>query len=74
LVADPERVAKEVLAFCGLPWEPGCVAIEQRTSAVSTASVVQVREPIHQRSLGQWKRYEQQLEPLRRTLDEARSL
>lgn len=69
LVADPERVAKELLAFCGLPWEPGCVAIEQRTSAVSTASVVQVREPIHQRSLGQWKRYEQQLQPLRRLLE-----
>lgn len=74
LVADPERVAREVLDFCGLPWEPGCVAIERNTSAVATASTVQVREPIHQRSLGQWKRYERELEPLRRALDEAGTL
>lgn len=65
---DPERVAREALDFCGLAWEPACVAIEERTSAVATASTVQVREPIHQRSLGQWKRYEQWLEPLRQAL------
>ncbi len=68
LVADPERIAREVLEFCGLPWEPACVAIEERLSAVATASTVQVREPIHQRSLGQWKRYEQWLETLRQAL------
>lgn len=70
LVVDPERVAREVLAFCGLPWEPGCVRVEQRSSASSTASTVQVREPIHARNVAQWKRYERQLEPLRRLLGE----
>jgi hypothetical protein len=29
---------------------------------------VQVREPAHTRSVGRWRRYEAQLEPLRRTL------
>ncbi|MCL1635807.1 hypothetical protein M2650_14350 [Luteimonas sp. SX5] len=63
-------VARELLDFCGLSWEPSCVAIERNTSAVATASTVQVREPIHQRSVGQWKRYERELEPLRRALRE----
>lgn len=70
LVADPERVARQVLAFCGLEWEPGCVAIEARRDASSTASTVQVREPIHARNVAQWRRYAAQLEPLRRLLGE----
>lgn len=71
LVADPERVAREVLAFCGLEWEPGCVAIEDRHDASSTASTVQVREPIHVRNVAQWRRHAAQLEPLRRLLGDA---
>ncbi len=70
LVADPQRVAREVLAFCGLPWEPGLVAIEARTGAVATASSVQMREPIHRRFIGQWRQYEARLQPMRRQLEE----
>lgn len=68
LVADPERVAREVLNFCDLAWDPSVVAIETRTGAVATASSVQMREPIHQRFIGQWRRYEDQLQPLRQAL------
>jgi len=68
LVADPERVARRVLAHCGLPWEPGCIAIERRESASMTASSVQVREPIQGRYVGQWQRYARQLQPLRELL------
>ncbi|KAF1717657.1 sulfotransferase family protein [Pseudoxanthomonas yeongjuensis] len=69
LVAEPERVAREVLDFCGLAWDPSVVAIEARTGAVATASSVQMREPIHQRFIGQWRRYEDWLQPLRQTLE-----
>ena len=68
LVADPERVARQVLEFCGLAWEPSVVAIESRSGAVATASSVQMREPIHQRFIGQWRRYEDRLQPLRQAL------
>jgi hypothetical protein len=44
------------------------VAIEARTGAVATASSVQMREPIHQRFIGQWRRYEDRLQPLRQAL------
>jgi hypothetical protein len=68
LVADPAAVTREVLEFCGLPWQEGLEAIEKRTDAVSTASAIQVREPIHGRFLQQWRRYEAHLGPLRQRL------
>lgn len=71
LVSEPALVAREVLAFCGLPWDPSVVAIEARQGVVATASMVQVREGIHQRYVGQWQRYARQLEPLRARLAEA---
>ena len=68
LVADPERTARAVLAHCGLPWDPDCIAIERRAAASMTASSVQVREPIQSRYVGQWQRYARQLQPLRELL------
>lgn len=68
LVAEPEAVAREVLAFCGLPWESAVVAPQERRAAVATASAAQVREPIHTRFVGQWRRYEAHLQPLREQL------
>jgi hypothetical protein len=70
LVADPERVMRGVLSYCGIPWEAACIDVASRTSAVSTASSAQVREAVHSRFIGQWKRYERQLQPLRMLLSE----
>lgn len=64
LVADPEHMARKVLHFCGLPWVPAVTAIETRKGVVATASTTQVREAIHQRYVGQWRRYEFYLQPL----------
>ena len=36
---------------------------------MTTASAVQVRQPVHTRSIGRWRRYERQLEPMRRVLE-----
>jgi tetratricopeptide (TPR) repeat protein len=68
LVTDPEAAARAVLGHCGLDWEPAVLAIEARTDAVATASAAQVREPIHRRFLGQWRKYEGPLQPLRQAL------
>ena len=68
LVTEPTRVAREVLEFCGLSPDPGVVDIAGRGGTVSTASAVQVREPVHARYLEQWRRYETQLAPLRERL------
>lgn len=66
--ADLEPNVRRLLAFLDLPFEEACVSFHSQASAVSTASAVQVREPAHTRSVGRWKRYERQLEPMREAL------
>ena len=70
LVSEPERVAREVLDFCGLPWEDGCVELDRNTTPVATLSSQQVREPIHQRARDEWRRYERQLQSLRAAISD----
>ena len=63
-VADLEAVARRLVAWCGLEWEPACLAFHQGKQPVRTASVAQVRQPLYTRSVGRWKRYERSLGPL----------
>ena len=63
-VSDLEPNARRLIDFLGLPWEDECLRFHEQKNAVSTASAVQVREPVHTRSVGRWRRYEKQLEPM----------
>ncbi|MGO8747526.1 MAG: tetratricopeptide repeat protein [Thermoguttaceae bacterium] len=63
-VADLEGVARRLVAWCGLAWEPGCLTFHQGKRPVRTASVTQVRQPIYTTSVARWKHYEQCLAPL----------
>jgi hypothetical protein len=63
-VADLEGVARRLVAWCGLEWEPGCLAFHEGKRPVRTASVSQVRQPIYKRSVARWKHYEGSLGPL----------
>jgi tetratricopeptide (TPR) repeat protein len=60
-VADLEGVARRLVAFCGLEWEPACLAFHQSKRPVRTASVSQVRQPVYTGSVARWKHYEQAL-------------
>ena len=71
LVRAPEAAARRVLDFCGLAWDPDVLAMGPRTSSGATASAAQVREPIHARYVGQWRRYAHHLQPMQTALDEA---
>ncbi|HJW46059.1 MAG TPA: sulfotransferase [Lysobacter sp.] len=64
LVTAPEDTAREVMAFCGLPYQAGCTDLALNVAPVATLSSPQVREGIHARGIAQWKRYERQLQPL----------
>lgn len=68
LVSEPEQAIRRLIEFVGLPWSDACLAPHQTQRAVSTASNVQVREPIYRRSLDRASRFETHLEPLRRAL------
>lgn len=64
LVDDPERVAREVFAHCGLEFEAGALDIDRNRGVVSTASAAQVRGGIRRDYKAAWKPYEKQLQPL----------
>lgn len=64
LIDDPETVTARVLAFCGLPHEPGCSDILTNRAPVSTLSTAQVREGIHRRTLAAWRRYAEGMQSL----------
>ncbi len=66
-----EPGVRELLAYLGLPFEEACLQFHRQTAAVSTASAVQVREPVHSRSVGRWKRYRERLQPMLETLEKA---
>ena len=68
LARDPEGEGRRVLEYCGLAWEPACLDAADNARPVNTASSAQVREPIHQRGIGAWRRYQAGLEPLRAQL------
>ncbi len=63
-VADPTTELRRILGELQLDWDPGCLDFHQRPSAVKTASVWQVRQPVHQKSRQRWLPYRRQLAPL----------
>ena len=69
-VADLEGVARRLVAWCGLAWEPKCLEFHKAKRPVGTASAVQVRQPVFKTSAGRWMHYEQALGPLFARLDE----
>ncbi|GAB3385840.1 tetratricopeptide repeat-containing sulfotransferase family protein [Lysobacter fragariae] len=71
IVDAQEASTRRLLEFCGLPWDEDCLRFEQNQAPVSTASAVQVREPIYRSALQRWKQYESQLAGLRVLLESA---
>ena len=71
LVREQEARTRELLGFCGLPWQEACLRFDENTAPVATASALQVREPMSLNSIGRWKNYEPQLASLRRLLEGA---
>lgn len=65
MLADPEGKIRELLAFCGLPFEPGCLEFHKTHRTVrSTPSAGQVRQPLQQNT-SRAARYGALLDPLR---------
>jgi len=69
LVEEPEPMIASILEYCGLPWHDRCLQPHTLERRVSTASFDQVRQPIHTRSIGRWRRYENYLGEMKLGLD-----
>jgi tetratricopeptide (TPR) repeat protein len=68
MVADPEGQVRRLLDYCGLPFEPSCLAFYENDRAVRTASSEQVRRPIFADAVDHWRHYEPWLDPLKAAL------
>ncbi len=70
LVEDTDVIVRSLLAHCGLPFEESCLRFFENRRPVRTASSEQVRQPIYNKSVAHWKRFESHLAPLIDTLGE----
>lgn len=68
LVTSPETMSRQLVNFCGLPWNDACLSPHQNERHVLTPSQTQVREPVYQHSRGRWRLYEAHLSELERGL------
>jgi len=64
LAAQPDVEARRVQAYLGLPEVEGVTDILANKTITTTASTLQLRQPIHTRNIAGWKRYARGLAPL----------
>ncbi|MCP4024571.1 MAG: tetratricopeptide repeat protein [Desulfobacteraceae bacterium] len=68
LVSNQEEETRKLLEFCSLPWDDGCLSFYKTQRPVATASSCQVRQPVYKDSIQLWKRYEDNLSPLKKAI------
>lgn len=61
LVADQLKETRRLLDFCDLEQQDACIHFHRNSSPTTTASAVQVRRPLYDSSVAQWRRYAPQL-------------
>jgi tetratricopeptide (TPR) repeat protein len=71
LVHDVKAEARRLVEFCDLEWQAECLTYYESDEASTTASTVQVRKPVYQSSVGKWREYEEQLQPVAKILKDA---
>jgi tetratricopeptide (TPR) repeat protein len=68
LVTHQEAVSRQMLQHCGLAWEDTCLSFHDQKAAVTTASATQVRQAMYSSSVGKWRHFEAELQPLNAAL------
>lgn len=69
LVADVDLQSREIAAFAGLGWVPEMAEPGKTSTPVLTLSAGQIRQAVHQRSVGAWKEHRDMLTPFIQKLD-----
>ena len=64
LVADQAGETERLMAAIGLPMESGQLRFHERAGVSPTPSYAQVREPLNERSIGRWRHYATELQPV----------
>ena len=64
LVTNPIHQIKALIFWLGWEWDDLYLSPHLNSRSVLTASSVQVRSPIHSKSIGVWKNYIEMLQPV----------
>jgi tetratricopeptide (TPR) repeat protein len=68
VVHDLESQVRRMLDFCGLEFEESCLNFHETERSIRTPSSEQVRQPIFDTALEQWRQFEPWLSPLKKAL------
>lgn len=71
-VTNFEEQARMLIDYVGLEWNDACLSPHKQERSILTASKAQVRKPVYKTSIEAWKRYEEQLMPLKDMIEEYR--
>jgi hypothetical protein len=71
VVKDLEKESRQLLDYCDLEWQAQCLKFHENKEASTTASTAQIRRPVYQSSIGNWRKYESQLQPMVDVLQKA---
>jgi len=69
IVDDLEAQVRQMLDFCGLPFEQSCLDFHKTKRNIKTPSSEQVRQPIYKSATEQWRHFEPYLAPLKKVLN-----
>ncbi len=64
LVESPEQQVQQLVEYCGLNFDKQCLSFYKSERVVLTPSVSQVKQPINNKSVGSWQKYQNELQPL----------
>ena len=62
-VADPEGGTRRLVEYLGLPFDDACLRFHENRRYAPTPSYARVGEPVNDRSIGRWRRFEAELVP-----------
>ncbi len=65
LVADQAGETERLMAAISLPMDSAQLRFHERSAVSATPSYAQVREPLNDRSIGRWRNYAAELEPVK---------
>jgi tetratricopeptide (TPR) repeat protein len=71
LIADQAGETQRLMTAIGLEMQPAQLSFHTRAEVPTTPSYAQVREPLNDRSIGRWKHFAAELEPVRPLVVEA---
>lgn len=69
LVSSPEAEVRALCEYVGIDFEPSCLEFYKSEASVSTASAMQVRQPLYSSAVNRWQRYGDALQPALNVLE-----